>query len=151
MNNILKITLICTIFTTLLSGCQTSRTRGQKLENSAIEKLAEMNFTQDQIIEMIGQPTLRPTYSPKTWYYVYSVEKRRAWFLPNISEQQIVKLSFCDAGTLQDVEVLDNKQNNSISPIAGKTPTYGTQKTALQKFVTNFGRFNSLSKRQSKR
>lgn len=151
MNNILKITLICTIFTTLLSGCQTSRTRGQKIENSTIKKLAEMNFTQAQIIEMIGQPTLRPTYSPKTWYYVYYVEKKRAWFLPQVSEQQVVKLSFADAGTLQDVEILENQQNNSIIPVTNKTPTYGTQKTALQKFVTNFGRFNSLSKRESKR
>lgn len=151
MSQILKVTLICLIASTLLSGCQTYRTRGQKLEEKTISSLQEQKITKEQVIEMIGQPTLRPSYSPKTWYYVYYVEQKRAWFTPKAADQQIVKLSFRDDETLQNVEVIASTQDNTIIPLDGSTPTYGTQKSALQKFVTNFGRFNALSKRESKR
>lgn len=151
MKNTLKTALYCSFFCLSLTSCQIEKMHGQKLDTQTITELkSEQVLSKEQVLEMLGSPSLAPDYSKDTWYYVYIEETKRAWFKPVIRHEQVVKLTFKDT-TLANVEILNDAQQANLPLLKDITPTPGTQKTALQKFVTNFGKFNVLSKRETKR
>ncbi|MGI4776287.1 MAG: outer membrane protein assembly factor BamE, partial [Janthinobacterium lividum] len=65
-----------------LFGCQTIDTRGQYVDDASITQLENKNLTKEQVIELIGTPTIIPDYNPDTWYYIQRLLARKAWLTP---------------------------------------------------------------------
>jgi outer membrane protein assembly factor BamE (lipoprotein component of BamABCDE complex) len=131
-------------FSFILTGCQTIEVRGQHVEKAAIDKIQNNEMTKEQVTELIGTPTIIPDYSKDTWYYVERAMSKRAWFLPKVLEQKILKITFVD-NKVTEVLVLEDDHDDEIRVDSDYTRVYGTEKTGVQKFVHNFGRFNKTS------
>ncbi|PCJ27134.1 MAG: cell envelope protein SmpA [Rickettsiales bacterium] len=137
--------LFSAILLLVLTGCQTIDVRGQFVSDTAIEKLSAQKPTKQEVTDMIGSPTYIPDYSKNTWYYIQRSLARKAWFTPKVTEQRIIKITFNSKDKLKKVQLLENLQNENISAKSQFTKTHGTEKSGIQTFVKNIGRFNKTS------
>lgn len=137
--------LILAVSASILSGCQTIDIRGQYVENSAIAKLEEHSLNKEEVVDLIGTPTLIPDYSPNTWYYVQRSLARRAWFEPKVIEQRIIEVRFNNADKVDEVVIRNNSQIDDMKGTTEYTQVYGTEANGIQKFVRNIGRFNKTT------
>lgn len=143
--------LLGILFLFLLPGCQTVDVRGQHINDDLIEKINSSNMTKDQIMSNVGSPTYIPQYSQDTWYYIQRSQTKRAWFRPSVLEQRIVKLTFNKKGMVTSAELVENTHEDKVSVSGEYTATKGTEKSGIQKFVGNIGRFNKTTKDTKKR
>ena len=84
-----------TLFNVLLSSCKSLELHGQFVDNNQIKKLNSKleaeNLLKEEVINDIGYPSFTDTNNEQTWYYVFRVLSKKAWFKPNVEEQRIVK------------------------------------------------------------
>lgn len=133
---------LLTIMTLLaLPGCKTTDIRGQSVDEAIISQLVIGQQSKDQVTELLGTPTITPSYSP-TWYYVQRTVSHRAWLSPKIVQQKILRIKFDDLGILQEALILNDSHLDEIKVIEKYTKTYGTQLNTFQKFTKNIGRFS---------
>lgn len=148
------IKLLCLLaLVSLMSGCQSIDVRGQFVSDGAIEEINAKKLNQEEIITLIGTPTYVPEYSPNTWYYIQRSMARRAWFEAKVIEQRIVKITFNSHGRAIEAALISNMHEENVNIESRYTKSAGTDKTNLQKFVRNIGRFNKTTdgkKRQKK-
>lgn len=138
------------LFLFLLTGCQTVDVRGQYISDSLIEKIDKSNMTKNEILRDVGSPTYIPQYSENYWYYIQRSQTSRAWFKPKVVEQRVVKLTFNEEGVVTSAELVENEHTDKIKVQKKYTATKGTEKSGLQKFVGNFGRFNKSNSGKKK-
>jgi outer membrane protein assembly factor BamE (lipoprotein component of BamABCDE complex) len=144
-------TTILVFFLFGISGCQSIDVRGQFISDKAIQEINAAKPTQEELVEMIGTPTYIPDYTENTWYYIQRSLARRAWFDAKVTDQRIVKITF-DKSQKVDKAILENSPyDNTIAINSLYTPTHGTEKTGIQKFVKNIGRFNQTTNGANKR
>ena len=100
---------------------------------------------------MIGTPTYIPDYSSENWYYINRTISRKAWFKPKVIQQRIVEVNFNKNNQVSQIFLLENSHNEQLAVNNSYTETEGTEKSGLQKFVKNLGRFTKTSKNKGKR
>lgn len=129
----------------LLSSCQSMNSRGIYVEDSKINQITSQEMTKEQLLLTLGAPTLKPDYSPNTWYYVSRTLQNKPWATPKTVKQRVVQITF-NGDIVEEVEVIDNKHKTTIMIASQRTETRGTEENPVQTFVKNFGRFNKTTK-----
>ncbi len=133
----------------ILTGCQTIYSRGQYIDDQQLELLMKKNMTKEEVTSLVGSPNLIPDYTPDTWYYAQRSLSYRAWFTPKVIAQRIVMVQFENEKTVE-VEVFNEEHVNEIMVVKEYTKSLGNDKTNLQRFVHNLGRFNKAKKAKKK-
>jgi outer membrane protein assembly factor BamE (lipoprotein component of BamABCDE complex) len=136
-------TLIITIFLAIsISGCKTINVHGNYLSDDQVKEIIDKKPTKDEIIHIIGSPTLTPDYSSNTWYYASRSVKRQIFSMPQIVAQRIVKVQFNQKDKMISAEILEDSYAKNIVAISDHTKACGNDENAIQQFVRNIGRFN---------
>ena len=142
--------LLITLSLIVLSGCQTIDSRGQFIDDSQVSKLENKNLTKNEVINLLGSPTMTPDYSSDTWYYASMSLARKTWTMPKVRSERLVKITFI-GDRVSGVEVSDNSRQGEINVVKEYTRSKGTEQNPMQRFVKNFGRFNKSSKKNKHR
>ncbi len=129
----------------LLSSCQSLNTRGVFIEDSKIKQITSGETSKEQLLLTLGVPTLKPDYSPDTWYYISRTLENKPWAMPKVTKQRVVKIIF-NGDIVDKVEVINNKHKANIIIARTRTKVHGTEENPVQTFVKNFGRFNKTPK-----
>ena len=93
---------------------------GSVLSKAEINRIKNVKFSKSEIIEILGQPSTKSTFSENTWYYISNVQKERAYFAVKTIENDILKITFdkdqmvssynfFSRGKLLDIKVNDTK------------------------------------------
>jgi outer membrane protein assembly factor BamE (lipoprotein component of BamABCDE complex) len=133
----------------ILTGCQTIYSRGQYIDDNQLSALMQKNMTKEQVVQLIGSPNLVPDYTPNTWYYAQRSMGYKAWFKPKVVSQRIVMIKF-DHDKTSEVEVFNEEHIKKIMVVQEYTKSLGNDKTNLQRFVQNLGKFNKTKKAPKK-
>jgi outer membrane protein assembly factor BamE (lipoprotein component of BamABCDE complex) len=139
------IIIICGLM--LLSGCQGLNNRGFRVDKDALNAVKTAHLSKEQVIELLGEPTIVPDYTPNTWYYVSRIVRDKVWSRPSIKSQTIVKITF-QGDYVKEVVVNNKKPVVKFDVDRADTESKGTEENAIQTFVKNFGRFNKTSRKQ---
>ena len=75
-------------------------------EELNILKYAKLN--KSEIIEVLGQPSTKSTFSDNTWYYIYFIQKERAVFEVKNTANTVLKIRFDNKQNVSDYTVIKN-------------------------------------------
>ncbi len=113
----MRVSIITLLFIcVLLSSCKSLELHGQFVDNNQIKKLNSKleaeNLLKEEVINDIGYPSFTDTNNEQTWYYVFRVLSKKAWFKPNVEEQRIVKILFNDKNLVTEIKLIQNEHRD---------------------------------------
>lgn len=141
---------ILSVVSVIITACQYPVHSGTSVTEKQIEELSGKAFTKSEVEEKLGTPNIVPDYSPNNWYYVHRNMTKRAFFMPVIKNQRVVKLTF-NNDRLSAIEAIDDEHDNDVKVVKEFIRTKGTELNPFQEYVKNFGRFSKTKKKASRR
>ncbi len=129
----------------LLAGCAWLApppvVRGNHPEADQLKELTPGTSTRQDVTALIGSPTAHATFDDNTWLYIGERTQKRVGEVPAVVTQQVVVITFNDAGVLQHIDTKDKADALPVSVIARTTPSPGTEANFFQQLFGNIGRF----------
>ena len=117
--------------------------RGNRVDADQLKELVPGTSTRADAISLLGSPTTRATFDDNTWLYISSTTRTRVGQLPGLLAQDVVVLTFDQAGVLRDVKHLDQDDSKSVSVVSRTTPSPGSEASFLQQLLGNVGKFSA--------
>lgn len=102
--------------------------------------------SKQEVAQLMGSPSALATFEDNQWYYVAQKTERKSFYQAQITDQQVLAITFGDDGLVSNVERADLAQAEDITPVTDVTPTSGNELSLAQQLLGNIGRFNSDSK-----
>lgn len=128
-----------------LAGCSffaaSDVQRGQQVGADQLRELIPGTSTRADASSLLGSPTARAAFDDNTWIYISQITRSRVARVPGIDQQNVLVLSFNQAGTLQSVKHLTKQDAKSVAMVARATATPGSDSTFMQQLLGNIGRF----------
>jgi outer membrane protein assembly factor BamE (lipoprotein component of BamABCDE complex) len=116
-----------------LSACDTPvQIRGHVSDPESIDAIETGQFTQEDVLALLGTPSTVSTFDQRKWYYIGHKSTKFAFQHPEIFEDE--------TGFLRDKQILSLADGRKIEPIPRETPTEGRDFTLMQQFLGNLGR-----------
>jgi outer membrane protein assembly factor BamE (lipoprotein component of BamABCDE complex) len=130
-------------FVPLLAACETIvDQRGFAPTPGSVEKLEVGSQSREDVVRLIGSPSAVATFNPNVWYYISQKEETYAFLKPVMVEQNVLQLSFNEAGRLQAMKKYELADGKDIEMVSRITPTAGKELTVLEQIMGNVGRFS---------
>jgi outer membrane protein assembly factor BamE (lipoprotein component of BamABCDE complex) len=131
-----------------LGGCgvfgifdPTFRQRGSRVDPDALRELIPGTSSRADVQALIGSPTAKATFDDNTWIYISQITTTRIGRTPGVRKQDVVILSFDQAGTLRGIAKRTKADSEPIAMAAGATPSPGSEASFLQQLFGNVGKF----------
>ena len=124
---------------------------GLKISPEDFDKIKKSKMSQNDLIEFVGSPTFSSELGGNTWYYVYTITDKVAFFRPTLVDEEVVAIKFKDDGSFLDLKKYTQDDINKISFSDESTPTLGTETNPMQQILRNIQKYSvpSLSKKRS--
>ena len=130
----------------LLTACAPiEESHGYVPDAELIEKLRPGVHDRDSVAELLGSPSSVATFDDGTWYYISRSTERIAFLNRKVVQQDVVVVSFDEAGIVQDVERFSLEDGRQIDLVSRTTPTRGKELSLVQELFGNLGRFNDAT------
>lgn len=137
----MKLTILLLTLATLSACTPTIAQRGNMLEDHQLTQIEAGTSTRSDVLRNLGSPTTKSTFDSNVWYYIGQETEKRGILDPEITAERIVLVAFNDEGILETLEEIDRERMN-IPFERSKTATHGNDRTVLQEFLGNLGKFN---------
>ena len=123
--NFFKILIIIFSFF-FLESCSTRITNhGTVFSAQEIKKIKNAKLNKSEVVEILGLPSTRSTFSDRVWYYISNVQKERAYFRIKTVSNNVLKITFnkndqvtsykfFSTGKLLDVDVIDAQTQSDV-------------------------------------
>ncbi len=124
-----------------LAAC-TSRIeqRGNTIDPNVLQRIEPGVSDRVEVRKQLGSPSSQATFGGDTWYYISSRKQYVAFYAPETFDQQVVAISFDDAGVVTSVRHYDADQAVEVDPVENTTPTGGRKLTILDQLLGGVGR-----------
>ncbi|MEZ5667260.1 MAG: outer membrane protein assembly factor BamE [Alphaproteobacteria bacterium] len=116
--------------------------RGYRAEQRDVQQIQIGTSTEQDVLTIMGTPTVRSTFDENTWYYIGSETETWAFMRPELVDRNIIEVQFDPAGYVAAIETYGAEIAQDIDPVDRETPTRGNRVTFIQQFLGNLGRFN---------
>ncbi|MGI9418842.1 MAG: outer membrane protein assembly factor BamE [Geminicoccaceae bacterium] len=127
-----------------LAGCSpTIETHGHSLDEEQIAKIQPGSTSRQEVLQLMGSPSSLSTFDDAAWYYVSQKTEKRSFYQEGVVDQEVLTISFDDAGTVAAVDRHGLDQMASIDPVDRVTPTAGSSPSIFKQLIGNIGRFSS--------
>lgn len=118
-------------------------TRGHVEEPDWKQALSIGTATRDDVFNVLGSPSTRSSFGEDTWYYITTKRENFAFFRPEITDQDVVAITFDNSGVVSDIKELgEADMRKDVQFTERETPTEGHQMTFVEQLLSNVGRFN---------
>jgi outer membrane protein assembly factor BamE (lipoprotein component of BamABCDE complex) len=124
---------------------------GLKINSEDYNTILKNKMSQDQLTEFVGSPTFISELGGHTWYYVYTVTDKVAFFRPELVDEEVVAIKFKEDGSFVKMEKYNHADISKFSYSEDSTPTLGTESNPLQQILRNIQKYSvpSLSKKKA--
>jgi outer membrane protein assembly factor BamE (lipoprotein component of BamABCDE complex) len=114
---------------------------GHTIDPAAVARITPGVTSREEVARLMGSPSALATFEDSRWYYVTQRRENRSFFQSNITEQEVVTISFDDRGIVSDVRRHGMDQALAVQPDPDSTRTLGNELTIIEQLVGNIGRF----------
>ena len=118
-------------------------TRGNLLSETLINRIQPGVSSRADVNQQWGPPTTVAPFDNNVWYYIGETTEQRGIFEPEVTKRQMIRVTFAEDDTVDQIAGLDPKDGREIAFVDRKTSTAGKEFTAFQQFVGNLGKFNT--------
>lgn len=116
--------------------------RGQSVTQDQLKQLVPGTTTEADVTALLGTPTSRGLFDENRWSYMGQVTQARIGRYPGVRAQDVVVLTFNDAGVLEKVQHLNQKEAVQVGMAGGATPSPGGSASFFQQLIGNVGRYS---------
>lgn len=125
-----------------LAGCAPQVVQhGHTIDPDALARITPGVTSREEVARLMGTPSALATFEDGRWYYVTQRRENRTFFQSNITEQEVVTVSFDDRGIVSDVRRHGMDQALAVQPDPDSTRTLGNELTVFEQLIGNIGRF----------
>lgn len=125
----------------ILAACSpTMVNRGNLLDPEKVASLKPGVSNRDSVLNTLGTPSARASFNDNTWYYIGRRTEQYSFLDPEVTEQQLLTVTFDENGVMQKLEQTGKDNIAAVSPASGETPTFGHETTWIQDLFGNIGR-----------
>ncbi len=121
-------------------------TRGHDMEAEDLQQIVVGQTSGDDVVALLGTPTVRSNYGDETWYYITEKKETVGLFAPKVIEQHVTAIRFDASHIVADVSEVKKEEGKPVEFVGKTTPTEGHQLTFMEQMLGNFGRFNAPGK-----
>ena len=126
-----------------ISGCTVDRqVRGYIMNKNETVAVTPGFDNMSSVANLLGNPSMRGTFSNDVWYYINEHARRRSFFKPSATERTIMAIHFDSAGLVEDIQTITLADARRIKPRTDKTPTRGRKLGFFEQIFGNVGRFS---------
>lgn len=131
--------LIAVLLAGLAACAPITATRGNLVEQERLDRLEPGRSTAEDVVRILGSPSMVGTFEDDIWYYVGTITEQRAFFRPEVSQQRVVAISFDADDVVLAIRDIDQAEARSISIVDAKTPTGGRKLGFFEQLFGNLG------------
>ena len=108
--------IICyTIILVLIYSCSPRISRhGNFFTVEEFNILRSAKLNKSEILEILGQPSTKSTFSDNVWYYIYFVQKERAVFEVRNTDNTVLKIKFDSKQNVEKYNITRNEVSINI-------------------------------------
>lgn len=146
----LKIALPCLLSGMVLAlplatgACMSKVDRGGYVDDIDIKgEIISGQTTREQVKALMGSPSSVSSFGDEAWYYISDRMETVAFFKPEVTDQQVIRIAFNDSGVVTDVRHLSQKDALEFESVNRETPTEGHSMGIMEQLIGNVGRFNN--------
>ncbi len=137
----------CLLFVSLLGACSviqaSPQVRGNRVDAAQLKDLVPGTSTRVDVTSLIGSPTAKAAFDDNTWIYISEVTQPRVGRIQGVKSQDVVEMTFDDAGLLRSIKHMNEADAKPVSVVARTTPSPGSESTFMQQLLGNVGRFSA--------
>ncbi len=126
----------------LLTACAAEQQTGYQLSDGQLDKVQVGKSTREDVLAALGTPSSWHSFGDQRWLYIGNTLKKVSILDPEIQTQQVIAISFDDAGIVKDIEQKNEEDARFVSMNHRVTPTEGHDMSVMEQLIGNFGRFN---------
>lgn len=122
------------------SGCARIRThQGYQVDKLLVDSVQPGIDNRTSVEGTLGRPTFTAQFGDQDWYYVSRDLRQLAFSNPKPTAQTVLRVRFDAAGNVAAVDRMGLEQVADISPMGGKTPTLGRNRSLFDEIFGNIG------------
>ena len=124
-----------------LAACDTPvNIRGYVADPESVEAIEAGQYTQEDVLALLGTPSTVSTFDDRKWYYIGHKSTQFAFQHPDVLERNVLVVSFDDTGYVSYKQIYSLADGREIELIERETPTEGRDFTVMQQLLGNLGR-----------
>ncbi len=129
-------------FFLLLNSCAPRYSyHGNYFSNKEINFLKKTRLSKAEILQVLGNPSTKTTFSDSVWYYITQVRKERAYFSVDNSSTTVLKIAFNKNNIVKSYKVYSDEFSIDIKINPAKTTTvFEKDESFIKEFFSSFRR-----------
>ena len=133
--------LIYTIILILIYNCSPRISRhGNFFTKEELNILKSTKLNKSEIIEVLGQPSTKSTFSDNTWYYIYFIQKERAVFEVKNTANTVLKIRFDEKQNVSNYSIIKSDKASEVSISTDITESNALKKGLVRELLDSFVR-----------
>lgn len=129
------------IIITLMYNCSPRISRhGNIFSNEELKILKNSRLNKSEIIEILGQPSTKSTFSDNIWYYIFFIQKEKAYFQVKNSSNKVLKIKFNEKQNVETYDIIKNDTTIKINTIKVDTEKTVFSKGLVRQLLDSFVR-----------
>ena len=106
------------IIISLIYNCSPRISRhGNIFSEDELRILQTTPLNKSEIIEILGQPSTKSTFSDNTWYYIFFIQKEKAFFRVKNSSNKVLKIKFDSNQNVASYDITENDTSIKINTV----------------------------------
>ena len=129
------------IIISLIYNCSPRISRhGNFFSKDELRILQTTRLNKSEIIEILGQPSTKSTFSNNTWYYIFFIQKEKAYFQVKNSRNKVLKIKFDVKQNVESYDIIENDTSIKIETIKVETTNEIFKRGLVRELLDSFVR-----------
>ena len=138
--NLIKFINYIVIFT-LIYNCSPRISRhGNIFSDDELRILKNARLNKSEIIEILGQPSTKSTFSDNIWYYIFFIQKEKAYFQVKNSGNKVLKIKFNRKQNVETYDIIKNDTSIKINTVKVNTENAVFERGLVRELLDSFVR-----------
>ena len=113
---------------------------GNFFSKDELKVLQSVRLNKSEILEILGQPSTKSTFSDNIWYYIYFIQKERAYFKVKNVNNTVLKIKFDKKQNVKNYNLIRNKSSIKIDISDDITESSAFKRSLAREFLDSFVR-----------